>query len=103
MNANTANTLNFNITDELMTKVLDIQESEGLKFDEAIDHIFAKGVTYCENVIAQRAKRATADNSAKAVAQLNLALAKDPSIATDPVRFADLCIALGVVKVAKAS
>ena len=96
----TQNIAHVLLTDEQLTRLLDVQEADRAKWDETIEHIFELGLSARENSIkaanANRARKAQAEaqegiahmlrvNPALATAVTEICM-KDPSYITDAAK-----------------
>ncbi len=91
------NPLSLNVNDELMTRLLDIQQNDGGKIDEVVLHVFELGVSARENSIKAQQKRKQEEAKAKAFDALNQLLALNPSIAAQPEELMAAMQRLGIV------
>lgn len=85
------------LTDEQMTRLLDIQDNDKESQGDAVSHIFALGLSARENSIKATRKRKDAEKAADAQNALAKLIALDPTILTDASKLSGIMQKLGIV------
>jgi hypothetical protein len=79
--SDTSNTIQIIITDEELTRLLDVQESDGTKWDATTYHLFQLGLGARENSIKATLKRKSAEEQQLAKEKIASFLRINPALA----------------------
>lgn len=80
------NEVSLSLTESQLSRLLDVQEFDKTKWQEACDHIFELGLSARENSIKATRKRKQAEELAKNVDAFNQFLKMSPETAQDPIK-----------------
>ncbi len=96
------NTITLTLSDSQVSRLLDIQEFDKTKWQEAIDHCFELGLSARENSIKATKKRQAADKLADNLDKFNQHIKMFPADAKDPAKLMTLMQAFGLTPIAPA-